>query len=88
MSWLEHFPKFNKQGVSNKNALGGKYFKNYHMGGTSIRDLRVTNFRQVKRWAHTLFDKARISYLNFLSFFSVCVSHVCAVFAALGSSLT
>ena len=28
MSWLEHFPRFNKRGVWNKNALGGKFSKN------------------------------------------------------------
>ena len=28
MSWLEHFPRFNKWGVWNKNVPGGKFFKN------------------------------------------------------------
>ena len=27
-SWLEYFPKFNKQVVQNKNVLGGKSSKN------------------------------------------------------------
>ena len=30
MSLLEHFPKFNKQLVWNKNVPGGKYSKNYY----------------------------------------------------------
>ena len=37
MSRLEHFPKFNKQGVWNKDVLGGKIWG----GDTPIRDLRV-----------------------------------------------
>ena len=28
MSWLEHFPKLNKQRVWNKNDLGGGFSKN------------------------------------------------------------
>ena len=28
MSWLEHFPGFNKQRVGNKNVLGRNFFKN------------------------------------------------------------
>ena len=28
ISWLEHFPKFDKRRVWNKNVLGGKFSKN------------------------------------------------------------
>ena len=33
MSWLEDFLKFNKQGMLNKNVLGGIFSKNYGGGG-------------------------------------------------------
>ena len=38
--------------------------------------------------SHASYDEARISYIYFLYFFSICVSHVCAVFPVLESSLT
>ena len=36
MSRLEHFPKFNKHGVWNKNVLGGKFSKIISAEGTSV----------------------------------------------------
>ena len=39
MSWLEHFPRFDKWGVWNKNVLGETF--------SSIRDLRVVTSKNI-----------------------------------------
>ena len=56
--------------------------------GKSIRNLRSILDRQrgVHMRSHASFDEASINYT--ISLFSICASHACAVFAALGSSLT
>ena len=50
MSWLEHFPKFNKRGVCNKNVLGGKFSEKLisEGEGASIGDLRVLHYEMQK----------------------------------------
>ena len=44
MSWLVHFPKFNKLRVWNKNVLDGKFSKKIISMGVSIKGLRVFKY--------------------------------------------
>ena len=67
-------------------------FLKIDMRGKSVRDLRVRNFTLVKRCAYVItcliWQSLNCLYIFCFSFFSICLSHLCAVYAALGSSLT
>ena len=42
MSWLEHFPGFNKQRVGNKDVLGRNFFKNLISVAWGVRLLQTS----------------------------------------------
>ena len=65
MAWLEHFPKFDKWGVWNKNDLGENFLK-------INRDLRVRNSRILVK----IFYRLLCSYYFQRSFSKICMSNI------------
>ena len=80
VSWLEHFPIFNKQGVWNKNVLGGKFSKIISGEGTSLVAHRCQSKKNNNKQTNKNKNKIKMKNILFRKWpHKITMAHLCQI---------